>query len=93
MTTRKTHDADLCERIRELEKRIEELERRPAPYWVGPWWGVNPPYWISPWLPNTSGSGTWTAPPNTTITYGVTTSDVVTADSGIQPTFTGTVVS
>ena len=55
--TRK-HDADLCERIRELEERVRELEARPVPFYGG-WWSVQPwtPYPAYPW----------------TITYGTTT--------------------
>ena len=39
------HDADLCDRIRQLEEKVAELEARPQypvyPYW---WQGVLPPY-------------------------------------------------
>ena len=64
---RKTHDADLCERIRELEKRVEELEARPHTTIVPayPWWEVAPtsPY---PWT-------LWYGTTNITYAKGVST--------------------
>lgn len=67
----KTHDADLCERIRELEKRVEELEAAPRVTYVPALphycWSGCPLHWPTiTW--DTSGT-TWTPPPNTTITY------------------------
>ncbi len=78
------HDADLCERIRELEKRVEELEAQPRtivypalPHycWIG--CPQHHPTWYPTWTsPNTSGitisSGTTqTAPGGTQFTYTV----------------------
>lgn len=65
---RKQHDAELCERIRELERRVEELEARSQTTYV---W--NPPHWCWVGCPEhyptitwgTSGT-TWSPPPNTT---------------------------
>ena len=57
------HDADLCDRIRELEKRVEELESRPHTTVVPsayPWWEV----------PNTV---PYPSPYPWTIWYGTTT--------------------
>ena len=69
---RKTHDAELCERIRVLEERVRELEARPA--WYGGWWTPTP--WVYPyWTFNTSGSvstgSTITLPDGTQTTYTV----------------------
>jgi hypothetical protein len=55
MTPKRQHDADLCERIRQLEERVRELEARPAYpvypiYPTYPWPYTNPypyPVWIS----------------------------------------------
>ena len=58
--TRKSHDADLCERIRQLEERVRELEARPHTTVVPayPWWEVAPsipnPYPWSPWYSGTT---------------------------------------
>ena len=72
----KTHDADLCERIRELEERVRELEARPPTWTVPvyplyPWWGVIPnttdPYPSYPWT-ITYGSNTLTTAKGVTTT-------------------------
>ena len=68
--TRKTHDADLCERIRELEKRVEELEAQPRVTYVPTfthycWSGCPEHYPTITWQ-----TGTWPfASPPPTITY------------------------
>jgi hypothetical protein len=88
--TRKTHDAELCERIRALEKEVAdlkgelELHRLGGSHSTGPTWVV--PYYPQTWP-------TWTRPDTTTwpagvtepvITYGNTTRSV----EGIQSTYT-----
>jgi hypothetical protein len=73
---RKTHDADLCERIRKLEERVRELEGRPSivtyPWTVQPWPFTSPPPSYPTWIGDTSGgtwgSGTTTLPDGTQFT-------------------------
>ena len=79
---RKQHDADLCERIRELEKRVEELEARPTYVPLTHWcsWGcpIHHPAYPTTITWDTSGT-TWRPTPNTTITYakGVSTDSTI----------------
>jgi hypothetical protein len=87
MTTRKTHDADLCERIRALEERVKELEARPTG-WYGGWWQPHYCYTGCP-IHTPTYYPTWTSP-NTTITYG---SGTQTAPDGTQFTYTSENVS
>ena len=65
----KTHDADLCERIRELEKRVEELETRPSHYcghYCNHWPTITYPQWTyTPWVSGGTGN-TYTIDSNTT---------------------------
>lgn len=83
MTVKRQHDADLCERIRKLEERVRELEAKP-PVTIAPY--VYPPYYV----PSTPVYPYWTVwsglPDNITISA----SDVTTALSGIQTTYTVT---
>jgi len=51
---RKQHDAELCERIRQLEERVRELEARPHG-WYGGWW--QPPQYY-PYIVWNDASGT-----------------------------------
>jgi hypothetical protein len=76
---RKTHDAELCERIRVLEERVRELEFRPTqiphycwsgcPHHYGTAW-PNPYPWPI-WYSSSSGvsTGTITMPNGTQTTY------------------------
>jgi len=71
MTARRTHDADLCDRIRALEEEVAALKARPTHY-CG--WGCNhyPNWWTSPtyvptWTVGTTTTGNVTTG---TITYG-----------------------
>jgi hypothetical protein len=76
VTTRKTHDADLCERIREMEKRVEELEARPQTTW-------NPTFthYCYPGCPQHSGTA---SPYPWTIWYGTTSDSNITLTSGLH---------
>ena len=49
------HDADLCERIRELEERVRELETRPSTTYV-----MSPPHWCYSGCPIHYPTITWT---------------------------------
>ena len=66
---RKTHDAELCERIRELEERVRELEARPHTTYVHWCYSGCPLHYPTiTWGTNTTG---WQPPADTTITYSI----------------------
>ena len=64
----KTHDAELCERIRLLEERVRQLEAKPTviepPHYC--YWGCPVHYPGITWITNGT---TWSPPAGTTITY------------------------
>ncbi len=68
----KMHDADLCERIRELEERVRELEARPDHHYCNHWPVYYPQYpqWTyTPWV----SSGTSTTIDSTPTVYSTST--------------------
>lgn len=74
----KTHDADLCDRIRELEERVRELESRPyhhCGFYCNHWYPqTTVPQWTwTPWVSNES-----------TITVDTSTTPTITYSS-VQP--------
>ena len=51
VASRGMHDADLCDRIRALEREVEELKRRPSGC-HGHWHWTGTPYYTPTWISN-----------------------------------------
>ena len=75
--TRRLHDADLCEQIRKLEKRVEELESKPTHHYCGHYcnhWHFTPSYPYTVWSSNDAISSTYTDNLSSTSTFSINNS-------------------